>query len=167
MKAIRQNNTQAAMAARSTIAFGILLAVLIGCLPLLVACTSASGNANGGEIGDDGSVSEKTPYCELKYPEKWQSQMSIKETKDGELVSKHFYALLGDGEYALYTVHFGRTKKGEFFGYISGTPVYIECHSLTPENTLTEDEKLTYYLMMESINEVTQSIAADDNYSPS
>ena len=149
---------------RRMLVFGALIAVTTVCLTLLFACKAPEGEAGTESTETDNSAVAKTQYCDLKYPEKWKSQMVIKETTEGDIVSENFYALLGDSEYALYTVHFGKSTKGELFGYVSDVPVYVECHTLPKENTLTDDEKLTYYQMMESINEVTQSIAKANDY---
>jgi hypothetical protein len=149
---------------RRILVVGVLSAVVTMCVPLIFSCKAPEGEASTENAETDDSAVAKTQYCDLKYPEKWQSQMVIKETTEGDIVSENFYALLGNSEYALYTVHFGKSTKGELFGHISDVPVYIECHTLPKENTLTDDEKLTYYQMMESINEVTQSIAKANGY---
>lgn len=161
---MRVKNSKIAMPTHRILALGALVAAVTICLPLLFACKAPEGEGSTENAETNDSAVAKTQYCDLKYPEKWQSQMVIKETTEGDIVSENFYALLGNSEYALYTVHFGKSTKGELFGYVSDVPVYVECHTLPKENTLTDDEKLTYYQMMESINEVTQSIAKANGY---
>ena len=110
----------------------------------------------------------ETPYCALQYPQQWEEQIRVKESETFGVLAKEFCAIIAEKEYPLYTVYFGDSPVGDLFGYLSRkndtVSVYIACHSLTDGTTLPEEELLQYYLMMETVNTVSQSIALTPGY---
>jgi hypothetical protein len=129
-----------------------------------------SGKSLGTQAGEDRVPLDtvKTPYCDLKYPEKWKDQMVIKESVADDILAYDFYALIEGKSYALYTVYFGNSGEGELFGTLSGSGkdilVYIDCHSITNSEELKEAELSLFYSMMEGVNEVARSISATPGY---
>ena len=113
----------------------------------------------------------ETPYCVLQYPEQWKEQMTVKESAVDKCVAETFYAIIAGNQYELFTIYFGNSTAGELFGYLTNDgnkiPVYIECHKMPQEHSLTESELSLFYAMMEGVNEVAQSISFDDGYSES
>lgn len=151
----------------------VLLAIVsVALISVIVVLLIPNSDSNHPEVNDSTNtiptVTVETPYCNLKYPEKWKDQMTVSESTEEGIFKKTFYAVIDGLNYELYTVYFGGSEKGDFYGYIpykgQNISVYIECHSLPEENSLQGDERILFYSMMEGVNEVAKSIAATEGY---
>lgn len=159
MNSVKKPNKKTAVLIAVIIAAAILAAVLIIVLPMMRDDTS---DGQSSETVPTESV--LTPYGELKYPSMWKDQMTYKGSSENGISSYVFYAVIGDGQYELYTVYFGQSDAGNLLGYIPSDggdlPVYIECHNIVQSNDLTDSELRTFYSMMEGVNELAQSVTA-------
>ena len=128
-----------------------------------------SGNGGGNTIEDSVStITVKTPYCEMKYPSEYSDQLEIKESNENGIYTKQFLCTLSNGQYKLFAVHFGENASGDFFGYLTNdsekVSVYIECYEIPEVETLSQEERRTYYHMMDGINQVARSISETSGY---
>lgn len=109
-----------------------------------------------------------TDYCTMYYPNEWEEYLDIREECVEASVVKHFYCLIADEEYRLFTICFGETEVGNLFGYLPAdggkVAVYIDCSFLPTDHTLTEEQVQTFYNMLDGVNSITQSIAACEGY---
>lgn len=158
----KPNKTTLALIAATVAFIVVILAVLIYAV-VLTSKDHSEEKENKDTVTSKCSV--ETPYCELKYSEQWKDQMTVEELFENDIRSYVFYAIIGDERYELYTVHFGNSKCGDLFGYLEDIPVYIECHTITESDSLTESELSRYYTMMEGINDIVQSISNTQGYS--
>ena len=125
-----------------------------------------AGNTDVGE--NTTTMTIKTPYCEMKYPSKYNEYIEIKEFNENGIYTKQFLCTLSSGQYFLFAVHFGEGAGGEFFGYLVNgeekISVYIECYNNPGINTLSEEDSMLYYYMMDGINEIAKSISETTGY---
>ena len=141
-----------------------VLAVALIVVAVIAFSPKSPKDPAGGAGTNVQTVTVKTPYCDLEYPEQWKDQMTVKESKVDGVLAESFYAVITGAEYELYTVYFGQSEKGDLFGFIpyegNNTPVYIECHRMPEQSGLTDDEITQFYTMMEGVNETAQSISS-------
>ena len=156
----------------------LVLIIIIVILALALAAfvikellpSSSSSDADGSTgISAASPVAEiKTPYCTLKYPQRWEDSMSVKETEENGVLAEAFYAVISGEEYALYTVYFGDALVGDLYGYLpyegANVAVHIECHKLTDSAGLSEEEAMQFYEMIEGVNEIALSISSAPGY---
>lgn len=154
---------------------GLLITIAILALILIVLMAIAFWPGAGNdfpEVTAPGTslptVAVETPYCVLKYPEQWKDRMAVEESTTDGVLAVMFFAKISEEQFPLYTVYFGESANGEFYGTLPGdggtVPVYIECHKLADRDDLSESERALFYSMMEGVNEVAQSIAAASGF---
>ena len=153
----------------ATVCLSVIVAVLLVCVILLIPKGSSdSGDGATSVGGDSAMLTLKTPYCEIKYPSEFNEHLEVKEFNENGIYTKQFLCTLTGGQYKLFAVHFGEGADGDFFGYLttdSGkVSVYIECYESPDIESLGEEEKRTYYYMMNGLNDIARSISEAPGY---
>ena len=152
--------------------FAIVCAACVAALAVVVAVVlflqnQPAGGEGGGTEGDK-LMKIATPYCEMKYPTDYEDFLEIKEFSENGIYTKQFLCTLSVGQRKLFAVHFGEGASGDFFGYLTAkegrVSVYIECYTQEDLDALPEEDRRTYYYMMDGINEIAKSIAATAGY---
>ena len=153
-----------------------VVAVLLVCVILLLPKSSPSGASDGtSSVGNSSSISDvgsmitvKTQYCEMKYPSEFNEYLEVKEFNENGIYTKQFLCTLSSGQYKLFAVHFGEGATGDFFGYLTTDEgkisVYIECYERPETELIGEEEQMTYYYMMNGINDIARSISETPGY---
>lgn len=119
-------------------------------------------------ISSDGMISIETKYCTLLYPETWSEHLIVQETEVDEVNIVTFYCSIGDDDVVLYNVYFNASDMGDPVGYITvdgeKIPCSVEYSDYVPEEW-SEEQKDTFLSMAECINDVVDSIKANDGFS--
>ncbi len=146
-----------------SVALAIALIVII----LLVIKCSGGVQENIEQPGQsqlDGSIlSIDTPYGKLQVPSSLYDGISIESVDGKEIYSKVFSAEINAHSVDLYKVHFGEGADGDLMGHINNdgdtVPVYIEIEMLEYDESWTDEEKNTYEKLMDTVNDVYQSLS--------
>lgn len=117
----------------------------------------------------DVPVSDKT-NSELSY---WTfslpQNVDWEESTAGNVYQADFYGTVAGDRIKLYTIYLGEAEADSLLGYyqVNGEtkPVYVKSYDLAPDNSWTDEDLMTAYSMMESINDVIQTIMSHENFS--
>lgn len=113
-------------------------------------------------IGEDTEV--KITYWTLTLP----SNMSVVETHENETYIVTFYGEIAENITALYTVHIGEDKVETELGLfeIDGIkrPISVASFDLSEKTEWTEDDYVTAYSMMDTINHVIETIMSSKQF---
>lgn len=116
----------------------------------------------------DGMISIDTKYCTLLFPEPWSEHLTVQETGVDEANIVTFYCSVGEDDVVLYNVYFNASNMGEPVGYITvdgeKIPCSIEYSDYVPDDW-SEERRDTFYGMAECINDIIDSIRANDGFS--
>ena len=158
----------------ATVCLGVAVAILLVCVIILLP--KGSQNAGDGDVttggtsvnGSSSTITVKTPYCDMKYPSEFNDYLEIKEFNENGIYTKQFLCRLSSIQYKLFAVHFGEGATGDFFGYLTTDEgkisVYIECYERPETELIGEEEQMTYYYMMNGINDIARSISETPGY---
>lgn len=110
----------------------------------------------------------KTLYGNLKYPSTFKDIFVYEETIDGDVVIEDFYSMVSDEKIKMFTVYFCKPEVGTLLGYIQKDGEKIPVSIQMSENVLNEDyaenQKKTYYQMVDGVNDVIASITSFDAF---
>jgi len=105
---------------------------------------------------DTKALTIKTSYCELNYPATWEEILHTETiSEEGNEVVQFWAELKGKERVHLFDVIFGddgyevgtlETKEGDI------VTINVLSHDFTPDDTWTEEEKDSIYVMLEDIN---------------
>lgn len=111
----------------------------------------------------------ETPYCVMQYPAYWEDALEIRETEDGGVLEDLFCCNMDGKQYQLFAVRFGEGAEGDIIGYLmhqeQKVPVSIEVFEFTGDSELAEENEMAVYAMQEGINDILQSVMANEAYS--
>lgn len=110
----------------------------------------------------------ETPYCTLKFPDKWEQYLEYEINDENSVFSIEFFANIKQQKKKIFTVNFGDTNEKDGVGYIKTEkmemPVSVKIEEIVLDDSWTEKEKDILYAMGECVNDVIQSIVSDEAY---
>lgn len=111
------------------------------------------------------STSTKLTYWEITIPE----TMQCEEMTEGDYYRADFYGMLGGERTLLYSFQLGEPPLESVLGtyMVDETEkvISLESNDLVMQEILSEEEQITLYEMMDSINDVIQAIMNSSNFS--
>ena len=144
-----------------------LLAPVFMTAAILLAFSACADNAQSS--ASDSSATADTPtaahtdvalfeintrFGTVNFPEKWQGIVSVDVTD--EKISVYMITDKLENQ-KVFEILFG-DQKGTPVGKIGEEKVYVETYDMTSDDAISEEEKENFYLIMEDINYLLQSL---------
>ncbi len=96
------------------------------------------------------------------------SGVECEQTQEGDILQAEFYGTVGGQRVKLYTIIMGDTQSESVIGFyrIDGVdrPVSVQPDELAYVDGMSEEEQLSVFALMETLNDVVQSIMSSENF---
>ena len=116
------------------------------------------------------AISIKTPYCDLYYPQKWESNLKTETVSKKDTYTVQFWSKFkGENSVQLFDITFGG-KKGNLGTIESkdGKKVYvsIDSYDFKLDDTWTEKDKMKINSMVKDINYLLNKLGEVKGFEP-
>lgn len=115
------------------------------------------------------TVSMKTAYGTLDFPEQLQDNMRHMEISENGIIIEVFYMISAVGEKEVFRIYYADSQAGTHLGYLTTDageiPVSYALCQYADEDFADEDERNLYYSMMDAFSVVINSIHANAQFS--
>ena len=116
-----------------------------------------------GVFGND-KKDEALSYWTVALP----SNITWEEKVEGDVYRAVFYGNVGEKKIPLYTISLNDTSVEDPIGQLvvngEAKLVSAQVHDPNADATLTEEERATVYILLDTINDVLQAIRQDKNF---
>ena len=135
--------------------------------------TSTTAVSTATESGEITTTSERnveisTPYCTLLCPESRYALIRYESTETDGLYTMNFYGTVNGQEYSILNVYFSDTPVASKIGSIqhNGEKLYfcVETFEMPDEENQNEDDIVTYYSLVDIVNNIIGSVELLPNY---
>lgn len=106
------------------------------------------------QLQEEEAIKIETKYCNLYYPQNWESQLRTEIVEDGDYTVKFYGTVEGKEEQHIFSIVFGETEHelGSFKKGDETVKVCLDFEEHTMNEEWTEEEKNTIYAMQEDVN---------------
>lgn len=132
-----------------------------------ISVTPEENTATPAPLPEDGNFGIDTPYCELRYPLKWQTYVDFEMQEADGIYTVEVYGLASDNRYRLFDVMFG-SEGGYVLGHIdTGSQeivVSLEMYDIPADAMMTEEERFELNMMCEDVNVIISKLMAQPGF---
>jgi len=119
-------------------------------------------------VPEEEIIEFENPYCTLKYPAIWKSNLKYEESTEDGFFKGTFYFHSSNHEVEMFSIYFGNPELGTVLGYITKDeekiPFSVDVKEYECDETWTEDEKELLNSMTDGVNEVIVSVTSSEGF---
>lgn len=114
-------------------------------------------------------IEVETPYCTLKYPNKWPDKVKYSTGNNDGVYCVSFNCTLDNGtEHKMIDVFFGDSTVGSRIGRVLYNDQIVDFYVLTYDmpnvDTASVEAYEKYYEMLDGVNDIIESVMASPEY---